>query len=556
MTEHPPSWLDTAADHDTAPAKMQPELQRGRNKWAKHAWRWECNIHGPPGTPYAGSSYRVLVRVPVGYPQLPPRLLVLSIFSHLEVETRDPYEGQLDDSFYECLEEVRARASHVATLASGAGRHSSVIAGSSASTSDGGGKRPLNGYDGVTRQAKRPPAETTATGASSGDAVAVADAASDAHLHGEDPNDAAERPYTIAMALALLVRALKGPLPQPERPRPAAPHPDANASAAADDDAAGASDDAAGGDVDAAGTAVSASDAKYAVAWGSVAASHEEDAQTCAAYRRQCLHAELFDAQPQASWFAPSFAAAFADGPPSAAAVRALVDEVSPGVFAFDFLSPAFCEQLLCELEHYEASGLPVVRPNSMNNYGVVLNSIGMEKTIDALQRRYVRVLAAALFPIEGEHVDHHHAFMVQYRQGEDLGLDMHTDACDVTLNVCLGKEFTGAGLTFCGLRGGGHERTFAFRHQHVKGRAIMHVGHHRHGADDIVTGERYNLILWNKSSTFRASKEYMSKMARPPSDEADQPDLVCLSYTHDDDFEQYKPLPPGVVPKRERSGG
>mgnify|MGYP003333528851 CR=1 FL=1 len=43
---------------------------------------------------------------------------------------------------------------------------------------------------------------------------------------------------------------------------------------------------------------------------------------------------------------------------------------------------------------------------------------------------------------------------MVQYKHGEDLGLDMHTDASDVTLNVCLGKEFTGAGLTFCGVRG------------------------------------------------------------------------------------------------------
>ena len=47
-----------------------------------------------------------------------------------------------------------------------------------------------------------------------------------------------------------------------------------------------------------------------------------------------------------------------------------------------------------------------------------------------------VRPLADALFPTEGEHVDHHHSFMVQYKQGEDLGLDMHTDACDVTLNV------------------------------------------------------------------------------------------------------------------------
>ena len=100
-------------------------------------------------------------------------------------------------------------------------------------------------------------------------------------------------------------------------------------------------------------------------------------------------------------------------------------------------------------------------------------------------QRRYVRPLAAALFPVEGENVDHHHSFMVQYRADEDLGLDMHTDACDVTLNVCLGLDFTGAGRTFCGLRGDvdGEERRFSYRHTHVKGHAIMHLGHHRHGA-------------------------------------------------------------------------
>ena len=82
---------------------------------------------------------------------------------------------------------------------------------------------------------------------------------------------------------------------------------------------------------------------------------------------------------------------------------------------------------------------------------------------------------------------------------------------CDVTLNVCLGKEltiaehkggyavlccamlcyavlcyamlcykeFTGAGLTLCGLRGSasGDERRFCHRHAHVPGRAIMHLG-------------------------------------------------------------------------------
>eukprot|EP00965_Chrysotila_dentata_P149912 4951154-Pleurochrysis_carterae.AAC.1 len=66
-----------------------------------------------------------------------------------------------------------------------------------------------------------------------------------------------------------------------------------------------------------------------------------------------------------------------------------------------------------------------------------------------------------------------------QYKAGEDLGLDMHTDACDVTLNVCLGKEFVGAGLTLCGLRGApaGSERRFVYRHAHVRGKALMVCG-------------------------------------------------------------------------------
>ena len=532
IIENPPSWYDTTADNDAAPTPMQLEQQRGRNKWARFAWRWECNVHGPAGTLYAGSSYRVLVRVPRCYPQLPPRILVLSIFSHVDVETRDPYEGQLEEKFYECLERVRAGAMELTTMPSvGACSSGSSVAGGSVLSSDGiiSGKRAIDHAD-VDRRTKRPKATAAAGGALSSAKPSLAHSTTSGGQREDDDEEKEsdeEKPYTVAMALAMFVKALEGPLP---RWRPADAH----------EDAGGAHEDA--------------NDA-HEDAWYRVAASHHEDAQTCAAYRSLCLHPELFQ-RPQPSWFAPSFAAAFAHGPPTAAAVRALVEEVSPGVFAFDFLSPSFCGWLLCELEHYESTGLPVVRPNSMNRYGVVLNSIGMEKTIDSLQRHYVRALAAALFPIEGEHLDHHHAFMVQYMHGEDLGLDMHTDACDVTLNVCLGKEFTGAGLTFCGLRGGGRERNFLYRHQHVKGRAIMHVGHHRHGADDILSGERYNLILWNKSSTFRASKEYMNKVARPEADEADKPDLVCLSYTHDDDYEHYRPLPPGVVPRRERCAG
>ena len=38
--------------------------------------------------------------------------------------------------------------------------------------------------------------------------------------------------------------------------------------------------------------------------------------------------------------------------------VRGLVEEVAPGIFTFDMLSHALCDQLLAEAEHYEASGV------------------------------------------------------------------------------------------------------------------------------------------------------------------------------------------------------
>lgn len=39
-----------------------------------------------------------------------------------------------------------------------------------------------------------------------------------------------------------------------------------------------------------------------------------------------------------------------------------------------------------------------------------------------------------------------------------------------------------------------------------------VHLGRKRHGADDITSGERLNLILWNHSSEFRGSAEYQRR--------------------------------------------
>lgn len=254
-------------------------------------------------------------------------------------------------------------------------------------------------------------------------------------------------------------------------------------------------------------------------------------------------HPELFKTPAcfQESWFEPSLWRASQANTPEA--WRAILTENLPGeVFSFKMFTDSFCETFVEEIFNFYASGLPARRPNSMNNYGIILNDIGMEPFIDGLQR-LLQPLGELLFPGAGDVWDGHHCFIVRYREGEDLGLDMHTDDSDVTFNICLGLDFAGAGLQFCGLMGMPNHRKHTYTHQHVKGSCVCHLGRKRHGADDISSGERLNLILWNHSSTYRSCEEYISP---PYSKETGPPDEVCVSYTHDRDYGQYKEYPAG----------
>eukprot|EP01052_Picozoa_sp_SAG31_P023897 SAG31_NODE_1999_length_6695_cov_2.926774_2_plen_198_part_00 len=120
-------------------------------------------------------------------------------------------------------------------------------------------------------------------------------------------------------------------------------------------------------------------------------------------------------------------------------ALRARLTEESPGVFSFPLFTPAFCQMFLDELDNYKATGLPIRRPNSMNRYGLIVNEIGMQSAISELQRAVLQPLAAQLFPVEGSQFDRHHSFMVQYKSGEDLGLDMHV-SCLMPLPCCFAR--------------------------------------------------------------------------------------------------------------------
>jgi hypothetical protein len=169
----------------------------------------------------------------------------------------------------------------------------------------------------------------------------------------------------------------------------------------------------------------------------------------------------------------------------------------------------------------------------------------GMDGILSSLQQQYIWPLASRLFPVPGKSLDEHYSFIVRYQPGEDLGLDMHIDDSDVTFNVCLGEEgFSGATLAFCGTYGEPDHRHLSHVYQHQVGRAILHLGTRRHGAEDITSGTRSNLIVWNYNSAYRRSSQYKSRrFPHRYQKESHPPDPICLSHTHDRDYTKYKEL-------------
>src|SRR6266545_6233735 len=225
--------------------------------------------------------------------------------------------------------------------------------------------------------------------------------------------------------------------------------------------------------------------------------------------RYKPLHRHLFTLREE--MFVPSLVQAVRAKHPDA--LRKLCTEVHPGIYVFDMLAPRFRTDLLEELAYFERwcgdNGLPLLRPNTMNNYGAVLDTFGFQAMLQQLMVEYVMPFASLFYPdVGGDALDSHHGFVVEYKPGKDVSLDFHVDASDVTLNVCLGKEFTGGELFFRGVRCGVCQQTETlpseeFQIVHVPGRAILHRGRHRHGAHPILGGERYNLILWCNSSRY-----------------------------------------------------
>ncbi|XP_076908798.1 2-oxoglutarate and iron-dependent oxygenase domain-containing protein CP2-like isoform X2 [Bidens hawaiensis] len=220
------------------------------------------------------------------------------------------------------------------------------------------------------------------------------------------------------------------------------------------------------------------------------------------------------------NFFTPSFMRAFrVDDHLREGSIRSIMSEPAPGIFTFNMLQPRFCEMLTAEVENFEKwileTKFRVMRPNTMNKFGAVLDDFGMDGMLESLMENFIRHISKIFFAdVGGFALDSHHGFVVEYGFNRDIELGFHVDDSEVTLNVCLGKQFSGGELYFRGVRCDKHMNTEAlpeeiFDYSHFPGHAVIHRGRHRHGARATTAGQRINLLLWCRSSVFRELRKH-----------------------------------------------
>ena len=308
------------------------------------------------------------------------------------------------------------------------------------------------------------------------------------------------------------------------------------------------------------------------------------------------LHRSLFGFQRREQWLDTSLLSALAhENATRAVKLVELLHDHGHGVYSLPFLRPEAARHLADEVSHFVESGHPSAMPNSMNEYGVVLSPEGLDGLdgmLDVIRDAFMSLNGVLYSPTDGLPTSAdartaamaaqagsccaaHHAFVVRYNASEQRGIDMHHDASDVTLNVCLEQDLATDGaaadvpgatadrspspdehevpaeLRFCGFVGDTSHRQRSVTYRHAIGRAVIHLGAHRHGATDIMAGTRQNLIVWG--FTRRPSEGAPAYHAARLHPAEGPPDLECLSWTHDVDFEQYRQLPPAALAARER---
>lgn len=147
-------------------------------------------------------------------------------------------------------------------------------------------------------------------------------------------------------------------------------------------------------------------------------------------YQPYRLHRELFTEKFKRNWLHPDFLEIHkavekaTNGTAAVTKPKELSPKLKveiPHVYSFNVFTQEFVSQFDEEIKNFyvtsEQKNIPIRRPNSMNNYGVIVNEIGLKPLITSFQQEYLWPVACKLFPRQGSQFDDHHSFIVRYRR-------------------------------------------------------------------------------------------------------------------------------------------
>lgn len=171
------------------------------------------------------------------------------------------------------------------------------------------------------------------------------------------------------------------------------------------------------------------------------------------------------------------------------------VESPMPGVFVFQLLSEALCENIWAETEHYLAQAPECGLPLPMRHDG----GLDLSKVFPELLHRIAEAALpaiSALLPQELHSVSLRHAFRTKNFVGREERFARHVDKYAVTLNVCIRRtpDVQGSGVFFfeseC-------SEEPVYRHEHALGLAVLHSSKEWHQTEPLAAGERGSIIMW-----------------------------------------------------------
>ncbi|EOA36962.1 hypothetical protein CARUB_v10009901mg [Capsella rubella] len=138
--------------------------------------------------------------------------------------------------------------------------------------------------------------------------------------------------------------------------------------------------------------------------------------------------------------------------------VRRIMSEPFPGLFVFQMFQRDFFEKLIVEAENFSnwahENKFPIRRPYNKSKCSVVLEDFGLGIMLDKIMQDFIFPLCKVFFPdVCGAMFDARHGFYMETGEDKEAELGFHVDDSDITLNVCLRKQFEGGKMLFAGTR-------------------------------------------------------------------------------------------------------